>query len=111
GGPWFASYCRRYRALLLKVGQVVGSRPDLLPLPWVDACAGLRDQAPARPFREVQAVLKRTYEGRVEAHLAGIDSEPIASASFGQVHRARLLDGTVVAVKVQHGDLAPRVAI
>lgn len=32
GGPWFASCCRRHGALLLKVGQVVGSRPDILPL-------------------------------------------------------------------------------
>ena len=111
GGPWFASYCRRHGALLLKIGQVVGSRPDILPLAWVDACAALRDQAPARPFRLVRRVLDRAYEGRIAEHLVDLESEPIASASFGQVHRARLPDGTVVAVKVQHGDLGPRVAV
>jgi ubiquinone biosynthesis protein len=111
GGPWFASYCRRHGALLLKLGQVVASRPDLLPLAWVDACAALRDQAPARTWRQVEAVLARAYEGRIADHLHDIDQTPLASASFGQVHRARLPDGTQVAVKVQHGDLGPKVAV
>lgn len=111
GGPWFASYCRRHGALLLKIGQVVGSRPDILPLAWVDACAALRDQAPARPFHLVRRVLDRAYEGRIAEHLVDLEPEALASASFGQVHRARLPDGTLVAVKVQHGDLGPRVAV
>lgn len=111
GGPWFASCCRRHGALLLKVGQVVGSRPDILPLAWVDACAELRDQAPARSHAQVLAVLSQAYEGRIDEHLRDIEPQPIASASFGQVHRARLPDGRMVAVKVQHGDLGPRVAI
>lgn len=111
GGPWFASYCRRHGALLLKLGQVVASRPDLLPLAWVDACASLRDQAPPRPWASVSGVLERAYEGRVADHLREIDHEALASASFGQVHRAKLPDGTAVAVKVQHADLGPKVAI
>lgn len=111
GGPWFASYCRRRGALLLKVGQVVASRPDLLPLPWVDACASLRDQAPPRPWPVVARTLEAAYEGRVADHLREIEHEALAAASFGQVHRARLADGTVVAVKIQYPDLAAKVAI
>lgn len=110
GGPWFAGFCRRHGALMLKVGQVVGSRPDLLPLAWVDACADLRDQAPARPWRTVRGTLARAYEGRTAEHLLEIEQRPIASASFGQVHRAKLPDGTTVAVKVQHAGLGPLVA-
>ncbi len=111
GGPWFASYCRRHGALLIKVGQVVASRPDVLPLAYVDACAPLRDQAPARSFAVVKRALERAYEGRVAEHLQQIDEVPLAAASFGQVHRARLNDGTEVAVKIQYPDLGARVAL
>ena len=111
GAPWFASYCRRHGALLIKLGQAVASRPDLLPLIYVDACAPLRDQAPARPFAALRTTLNRAYEGRLADHLPWIDETPLASASFGQVHRARLPDGTIVAIKIQHPDLGPKVAM
>jgi len=111
GAPWFASYCRRHGALLIKLGQAVASRPDLLPLMYVDACAPLRDQAPARPFAALRRTLNRAYEGRVADHLPWIDEAPLASASFGHVHRARLPDGTLVAIKIQHPDLGPKVAM
>ena len=111
GAPWFASYCRRHGALLIKLGQAVASRPDLLPLIYVDACAPLRDQAPARPFAALRTTLNRAYEGRLADHLPWIEETPLASASFGQVHRARLPDGTIVAIKIQHPDLGPKVAM
>lgn len=111
GAPWFANFCRRHGGLLIKLGQAVASRPDLLPLIYVDACAPLRDQAPARPFSSVRRTLIRSYEGRVDDHLPWIDEQPLAAASFGQVHRAKLPDGTLVAVKIQHPDLGPKVAM
>jgi ubiquinone biosynthesis protein len=111
GAPWFASYCRRHGALLIKLGQAVASRPDLLPLVYVDACAALRDQAPKRPFAEVRPTLEHAYEKRIAEHLPWIDEVALASASFGQVHRARLPDGTLVAIKIQHPDLGPKVAM
>ncbi|GDY13411.1 hypothetical protein LBMAG53_22890 [Planctomycetota bacterium] len=110
GGPWLASYCRRHGALLTKIGQFVASRPDLLPLDYVDACAGLRDQARPSPSALIRLQLDVAYEHRTADHLARIDDAPIAAASFGQVHRAWLTDGTLVAVKIQHPGLAPLVA-
>lgn len=111
GAPWFASYCRRHGALMIKLGQAVASRPDLLPLAYVDACRALRDQAPARPFSIIRQALARAYEERTAEHFSQIDEVPLAAASFGQVHRATLIDGTAVAIKVQYPDLGPRVAM
>ena len=111
GGEAFAAYARRHGALMIKLGQYVASRPDFFPLPYVDACAALRDQAPARPFAAMLPTLERGYEGRISEHLSWIDETPLASASFGQVHRARLTDGRLVAVKIQYPDLGPAVAM
>ncbi len=111
GGPWFAGHCRRHGALLIKIGQFAASRPDLFPLAYVDACASLRDQADARPWTVVRSTLDHAYEHRIADHLARIEETPLAAASFGQVHRAWLADGTAVAVKIQYPDLGPRVAM
>lgn len=110
GARLLAAHIRRHGGLLIKIGQFVASRPDIFPLSYVDACAPLRDQAPARPFTTVGAALDDAYEGRTSSHLARIEETPLASASFGQVHRAWLGDGRMVAVKVQHRDLAATVA-
>lgn len=110
GARLFAAHARRHGALLIKLGQFVASRPDIFPLAYVDACAPLRDQAPARPFHIVQQVLADAYEGRAADHLARVEETALAAASFGQVHRAWLTDGTQVAVKVQYPELPRSVA-
>ncbi len=110
GARLLASHCRRHGALMIKVGQFVATRPDVFPLAYVDACAPLRDQAPARSFPVIRAALAEAYEDRIEAHFSRIEEQPLAAASFGQVHRAWLNDGTLVAVKVQYPDLGPLVA-
>lgn len=110
GSRLFAAYIRRHGGLLIKIGQYVATRADFFPLAYVDACAPLRDQAPARPFAVMQRVLVDAYENRVADHLPRIEPEPIAAASFGQVHRAWLPDGRLVAVKLQYPDLAGAVA-
>ncbi len=111
GGPLLSAYCQRHGALLIKIAQFVASRPDLFPLAYVDACAPLRDQAAPRPFILLRETLVHAYEGRIADHLPRIEEEPIAAASFGQVHRAWLADGSLVAVKIQYPDLGPRVAM
>jgi predicted unusual protein kinase regulating ubiquinone biosynthesis (AarF/ABC1/UbiB family) len=110
GARLFAAHARRHGALLIKLGQLVSSRPDFFPLAYVDACAPLRDQAPARPYHVVRQVLDDAYEGRTSEHLARIEETALAAASFGQVHRAWLNDGTQVAVKVQYPELPSSVA-
>lgn len=110
-GAWlFTTHARRHGALLIKLAQFVASRPDIFPLAYVDACAPLRDQAPARPYAVVLQVLDDAYEGRTSEHLARVEETALAAASFGQVHRAWLTDGSLVAVKIQYPELPRSVA-
>ncbi len=110
GAHLFVAHAKRFGALLIKVGQFIASRPDIFPLTYVDACAPLRDQAPARSFSIIQQVISDAYEGQVTGHLAKIEETAIAAASFGQVHRAWLPNGEMVAIKVQYPELARSVA-
>jgi predicted unusual protein kinase regulating ubiquinone biosynthesis (AarF/ABC1/UbiB family) len=89
----------------IKIGQALGTRADLLPLPYVKELATLQDQVP--PFSTAEAFARIESELGRSLHecYPEIDSEPIASASLGQVYRARLASGEEVAVKVQRPNL------
>ena len=89
----------------LKIGQLLSSRPDLLPQAWIDELAVLQDQASPLPYETVRQVLEEEFGKPVEQLFAHFDRDPLAAASIGQVHRARLLDGQEVAVKVQRPGL------
>jgi predicted unusual protein kinase regulating ubiquinone biosynthesis (AarF/ABC1/UbiB family) len=101
----------RQGGLLIKVGQYIASRADIFPLPYCDACADLRDQVPAKPIAALQPRLEQAYEGRVAEHLPRIEDRALAAASFGQVHRAWLPDGSLVAAKILYPGLEATVAV
>lgn len=85
----------------VKVGQILSMRPDILPQEYCDELAKLRTDAEPMPYNEVVATVEEEYGRPLASVFAEFDVRPLGSASVAQVHRARLLTGEDVAVKVQ----------
>jgi ubiquinone biosynthesis protein len=102
----------KLRGLFIKVGQLISIMANFLPDAFRDELAALQDQVPPRPYEDIQDRLRQEFGGRGPADLfAEFSVEPVASASIGQVHRARLRSGEEVAVKVQYFDIEATVKI
>ncbi len=99
----------RLGACFLKLRQVLSTRPDLLDQEIIDELRKLQDRLPPFPFERVREVLERDLGGTIEERFAEFDRTPVAAASVAQVHRARLKDGTEVAVKVLRPDVRDKV--
>lgn len=84
----------------IKLGQVLSTRRDLVPDDWADEFANLQSGCPAVSWAEIEQLLHESYPEGVDAKFASIEQEPIAAASMAQAHRAVLLDGTPVVLKV-----------
>ncbi len=95
----------RVQGLFIKVGQLISILASALPPEFRGELEGLQDRIPARPLEEIRRRLMAELGAAPEELFETFDPEPLASASLAQVHRARLADGSAVAVKIQHFDI------
>jgi len=117
-GVPLASYSREARVRMaltdlgptfIKLGQVLSLRPDLVGSEQAAELQQLQSQVPADSFAQIKAVVESELKLPIEQAFSEFSETSIASASIGQVHAARLLDGTPVVVKVQHVNIEAKV--
>jgi ubiquinone biosynthesis protein len=106
----------RFRTMLaelgptfIKLGQLLSTRPDVLPGAWIDELEALQDDCPPLTSRDVREAIERGLGRPVEEIFAALDEAPLASASIAQVHLATTHGGVRVVVKVQRPDIRDRI--
>ncbi|RJE46687.1 2-octaprenylphenol hydroxylase [Dehalobacter sp. MCB1] len=89
----------------VKLGQILSIRRDILPADITEELKKLQDSVQPFPFSRVKALIEAEFDDNLENIYKEFDEQPVASASISQVHRARLVSGKQVAVKVQRPDI------
>ncbi|KDO31075.1 hypothetical protein SPRG_19598 [Saprolegnia parasitica CBS 223.65] len=89
------------KGFYVKLAQIGSTRHDFLPKQYLDRCKILQSDAPSKPMDEIVGIIERSFGKPISEIFLSIDTKPLGAASIGQVHKAKLLDGTTVVVKVQ----------
>ena len=93
----------------IKFGQLMATRVDMFPPAWIDEFEKLHSHVPPSDYAAIHAELVKAFGRPPEEVFARFDPEPMAAASIAQVHRAELLDGTPVVIKVRRPGIETRV--
>ncbi len=94
----------------VKLGQLLSTRPDLLPAEYIEELSTLQDDVPPVPWSEIEVVIRQQLERPLEETFAKINFQAVAAGSIAQTHRATLADGREVALKVQRPGIDVTVA-
>ena len=94
----------------VKLGQILASRPDLLPEAYIKALSRLHDHVKPFSYAEVEEIVTSELGVRISKAFSRFDVQPLAAASLGQVHSAALRDGRLVVVKVQRPGIDQQIA-
>jgi ubiquinone biosynthesis protein len=99
-GWWLRTMMTALGATFIKLGQVMSTRPDLFAPEIIDQLRHLQDKLPPFSFAKAKKTLEADLGKPLDQVFSSFDEKPVAAASVAQVHRANLLDGTEVAVKI-----------
>ena len=91
----------------IKLGQLLSTRPDILPEDFIRELEKLQDEVPPFPFSEAEVLFREEFQKSPNEIFRSIESRPVASGSIAQVHKAVLEDGSRVAVKIQRPGIIP----
>lgn len=105
----FATALKKMGPTYVKFGQLLSTRPDIVPREYIAELESLQDHVEPFSFADVEKTIEEELGGRLSKLFETFDSTPIAAASLGQVHRATLRDGREVVVKVQRPNIREQV--
>ena len=91
--------------LMIKMGQFLSTRADIMPPSFIAELEGLTDRVPAVPREKALVLLEEEWNVSHTDYLSFLSDKPVASASIGEVYKGTLLDGTTVAIKIQRPDI------